>query len=101
MENRDILKHISSSSQHRPKLVVGFAAETEDVVRNASEKRLTKGCDWILANDVSQGTNVLGGTNNKVHVIDATGVEEWPLTSKVAVAKRLADRIAAQVGSRT
>ena len=101
MENKDILKHISSSSQHRPKLVVGFAAETEDVVRNASEKRLTKGCDWILANDVSQGTNVLGGTNNKVHVIDAKGVEEWPLTSKVAVAKRLADRIAAQVGSRT
>jgi phosphopantothenoylcysteine decarboxylase/phosphopantothenate--cysteine ligase len=101
IKNKDILKHISLSSQHRPKLVVGFAAETENIVKNASSKRLSKGCDWILANDVSPGTNVLGGTNNKVHVIDAAGVEEWPLTSKIAVAKRLADRIVAQVGSRS
>ena len=96
-ENEDILKHLSSTSRQRPKLVVGFAAETENIIKNASIKRLSKGCDWILANDVSQDTNVFGGMTNKVHVIDAEGVEEWPLTSKVAVATRLADRIVAQV----
>ena len=73
-ENADILKHLSSSSQHRPKLVVGFAAETENVIKNASKKRLSKGRDWILANDVSLGTNVFGGTTNKVHVIDASAI---------------------------
>ena len=78
----------------RPALVVGFAAETDDVLAHATAKRERKGCDWIVANDVSPGTGIMGGTENAVTVIDAAGAEEWPRASKDQVARRLAQRIA-------
>ncbi|MDT2075480.1 MAG: bifunctional phosphopantothenoylcysteine decarboxylase/phosphopantothenate--cysteine ligase CoaBC [Planktomarina sp.] len=92
-ENPDILAIIS---QHplRPKLVVGFAAETENLVLNAKKKRLRKGCDWIVANDVTQATGIMGGTNNTVTVIDEHGVEAWTDMPKIDVARQLAQRIA-------
>ncbi|TCZ59731.1 bifunctional phosphopantothenoylcysteine decarboxylase/phosphopantothenate--cysteine ligase CoaBC [Roseicella aquatilis] len=89
--NPDILATLSRHAQ-RPGLVVGFAAETERVVQHATEKRLRKGCDWIVANDVSGG--VMGGERNAVHIVTAEGVEDWPELPKAAVAERLALRIA-------
>jgi phosphopantothenoylcysteine decarboxylase/phosphopantothenate--cysteine ligase len=74
--------------------VVGFAAETEDVARHATEKRARKGCDWIVANDVSPETGIMGGTENAVTLITADGSENWPRMSKVETARRLAARIA-------
>jgi len=94
VENPDILARLSAAGNRRPRLVVGFAAETEAVVENARQKRLRKGCDWIVANDVSAATGTFGGEANTVHVIDEAGVEDWPLLSKRAVAERLAQRIA-------
>ena len=78
--------------------MVGFAAETEDLIAHAEKKRAAKGCDWIVANDVSPGTGTFGGDANTVHVIDANGVEDWPSLSKREVAERLdrADRRGAQ-----
>ena len=99
IENEDILKHISLPNNKRPKLVIGFAAETENIVENATNKRLAKGCDWILANNVSSDKNVFGGMDNKVHLIDESGAEEWPLTSKTALASRLAEKIVTQLRS--
>ncbi len=93
-ENPDILATLSKHAQ-RPGLVVGFAAETDDLIRHATEKRRRKGCDWIVANDVSLGTGVFGGDANTVHVIDGAGVESWDHQSKDDVARRLALRIAA------
>jgi len=93
-ENPDILATLSRSAQ-RPGLVVGFAAETEDVVANAQSKRDRKGCDWIVANDVSPSTGTFGGDANTVHLVHADGVEDWPRLSKTEVAQRLAERIAA------
>lgn len=92
-ENPDILAWLSKS-QARPYLVVGFAAETDDVVAHATAKRLRKGCDWIVANDVSPATGIMGGTENAVVVIDDKGAEAWPRMAKDAVARRLAVRIA-------
>jgi phosphopantothenoylcysteine decarboxylase/phosphopantothenate--cysteine ligase len=77
---------------------VGFAAETQRVIEHAQEKRLRKGCDWILANDVSAGS-VFGQGENEVHLIDAAGVESWPRQDKQQVARRLAERIARHLGS--
>jgi len=94
VENPDILAAIAGA-EARPLLVVGFAAETEDVVANAAAKRQAKGCDWIVANDVSPGSGVLGGDRNTVHLVTAAGVESWPTMSKVEVARLLAERIAA------
>lgn len=93
-ENPDILATVSRHAL-RPRLVVGFAAETTNVLAHAAAKRLRKGCDWIVANDVSPGTGIMGGTENAVTVIDAAGAEAWPRMAKDAVARRLADRIAA------
>lgn len=93
-ENPDILAWISKLENGRPSLVVGFAAETDDVVENATAKRLRKGCDWILANDVSPATGIMGGPENAVTVIDDTGAETWLRMDKSAVAARLAQRIA-------
>jgi phosphopantothenoylcysteine decarboxylase / phosphopantothenate---cysteine ligase len=93
VENPDILASLSKSGNRRPRLVVGFAAETEKVVEHAREKRAKKGCDWILANDVSPATGTFGGDANTVHVIDEAGVENWPPLSKRDVAERLAQRI--------
>lgn len=92
-ENPDILAWLCAHAQ-RPRLVVGFAAETENVAANAHAKRLRKGCDWILANDVSDGTGIMGGTDNTVMLITAQGAEDWPSMPKPEVARRLAGRIA-------
>lgn len=78
----------------RPALVVGFAAETNDVIANATAKRKRKGCDWIVANDVSPETGIMGGQENAVTIISDQGIEDWPRMGKTAVAQRLAQRIA-------
>ncbi|MQQ09736.1 bifunctional phosphopantothenoylcysteine decarboxylase/phosphopantothenate--cysteine ligase CoaBC [Epibacterium sp. SM1979] len=93
-ENPDILRSVAQMKTGRPELVVGFAAETNDVVENATAKRLRKGCDWIVANDVSPETGIMGGTENAVVLISATGAETWPRMDKSAVADRLAAKIA-------
>ena len=92
-ENPDILAWVSHGA-HRPRLVVGFAAETNDVVAHATAKRLRKGCDWIVANDVSDATGIMGGRENAITLISDAGAEEWPRMAKDAVARRLARRIA-------
>jgi phosphopantothenoylcysteine decarboxylase/phosphopantothenate--cysteine ligase len=93
LENPDILATVSKHAQ-RPKLVVGFAAETNDVIENASRKLSSKGCDWIVANDVSRSSGIIGGQNNTVTVLDRGGAEAWEEMSKTEVAFRLAERIA-------
>lgn len=97
-ENPDILATVSQMSEGRPKLVVGFAAETENVVENATRKRERKGCDWIVANDVSPETGIMGGSENAVTVIEATGSQSWPRATKDDVARRLAQRISEALG---
>ncbi|GGH35698.1 phosphopantothenoylcysteine decarboxylase / phosphopantothenate--cysteine ligase [Cribrihabitans marinus] len=94
-ENPDILKSVAQMDAGRPRLVVGFAAETDDVIAHATAKRARKGCDWILANDVSPDTGIMGGSENAVTLITDKGPETWPRMGKDAVAARLADRIAA------
>ena len=98
-ENPDILKTVSHMTANRPGLVVGFAAETNDVVDNATAKRLRKGCDWIVANDVSPATGIMGGSENAVILITDTGAEEWPRMAKQEVAGKLANRIASALDS--
>ncbi len=93
IENPDVLAALSAAGNRRPRLVVGFAAETEDVLANAQAKRKSKGCDWIVANDVSPGTGTIGGDENRVHLITADGVEDWPVMTKDQVADRLAEHI--------
>jgi len=96
VENPDILKTLSQPGPLRPKLVIGFAAETENVHDNARKKLAGKGCDWIIANDVGLEQDTFGGVNNTVHLFDGDGGSEpWPSMSKRAVAERLVDRIAA------
>jgi phosphopantothenoylcysteine decarboxylase/phosphopantothenate--cysteine ligase len=92
--NPDILATVAGLGEQRPRLVVGFAAETENVLDHARAKRLRKGCDWILANDVSPGTGIMGGAENAVTLITAQGEETWERMGKDAVAARLAERIA-------
>jgi phosphopantothenoylcysteine decarboxylase/phosphopantothenate--cysteine ligase len=94
VENPDILSTIAHRKSGRPRLVIGFAAETDHVVANAKTKLKKKGCDWILANDVSPGTGIMGGDTNTVHLVSATGVESWPPQSKDDVARTLIERIA-------
>jgi phosphopantothenoylcysteine decarboxylase/phosphopantothenate--cysteine ligase len=95
VENPDILATVAQRKSGRPALVIGFAAETEDLVVNAQAKLRRKGCDWIVANDVSPETGIMGGDTNKVDLITPQGVESWPPQSKDAVARRLVERIAA------
>ncbi len=98
-ENPDILQSISSMpAGRRPALVVGFAAETENLVENATAKLERKGCDWIVANDVSPETGVMGGTENAVTLITGDGAEPWERTTKVRVAQRLALKVAEKLG---
>ena len=92
-ENKDILSYVSNLKQDRPKLVIGFAAESENILENASTKRGKKGCDWIVANDVSLGSGVMGGKSNKVSLISETNTENWPDMSKENVAERLVEKI--------
>ena len=94
-ENPDVLADVSQMKKDRPGLVVGFAAETDDVIANATAKRKRKGCDWIVANDVSPETGIMGGTENAVYLITDQGVEDWPRMGKGEVAHQLAERIAA------
>ncbi|MBD3665835.1 bifunctional phosphopantothenoylcysteine decarboxylase/phosphopantothenate--cysteine ligase CoaBC [Sulfitobacter sp. TSTF-M16] len=97
-ENPDILKTVSQMKNGRPALVVGFAAETNDVQDHATAKRERKGCDWIVANDVSPGTGIMGGSENAVILIDDKGAESWPRMRKDDVAQKLAQRIAEALG---
>jgi len=92
-ENPDILATISSSAA-RPRIVVGFAAETEHVTEHAAQKLRKKGCDLIIANDVSHGSGVFGGDRNTVHLVSDSGVESWPEMSKDEVARKLMERLA-------
>lgn len=95
VENPDILRTIASDAPgKRPPLVIGFAAETENVIEHARKKRKAKGADWIVANDVSPETGIMGGDRNTVHLITAQGVESWPELDKTEVAQRLVDRAA-------
>jgi phosphopantothenoylcysteine decarboxylase/phosphopantothenate--cysteine ligase len=93
--NPDILAGLAERDD-RPSLLIGFAAETDDVVANAVAKRAAKGCDWIVANDVSG--DVMGGARNRVHLVTADGVEDWPEAAKDEVARHLVERIAAELG---
>jgi phosphopantothenoylcysteine synthetase/decarboxylase len=97
VENPDILSGLARSP-HRPRLLIGFAAETENVVANAQAKLARKGCDWIVANDVSG--DVMGGAANTVHVVAGTGVESWPEMAKDEVAERLAKLVLASLHAR-
>ena len=93
-ENPDVLASLARHPRHRPHLVIGFAAETENLIDNAAEKRLRKGCDWIIANDVSESVGTFGASDNTIHLITDHGVAEWPRLSKVEVAERLGQTIA-------
>ncbi len=104
VENPDILATLAARENDRPRLVIGFAAETDEVVAYAQSKLVAKGCDWILANDVSPDTGTFGGDHNKVHLISGAAetdsdIEEWPYASKLDVAARLAERIARELGA--
>ncbi len=92
--NPDILATIAAAGPARPRLVVGFAAETHDMLVHAQDKRRRKNADWIVANDVSPATGIMGGTENEVHLVSEAGIEPWPRLGKDEVAARLADRIA-------
>ncbi len=93
-ENPDILATVAKHKSKRPKLVIGFAAETENVARNAKAKLAAKGCDWILANDVSPATGIMGGDRNTIQFVTPSATETWPTQSKEDVAKMLIERIA-------
>ena len=93
-ENPDILAHLGQKRKNRPPLVIGFAAETEDVVKNAKKKLFEKSCDWIVANNVGAHTNTFGGDKNKVQLINKTKTESWPEMSKADVGNRLAIKVA-------
>jgi phosphopantothenoylcysteine decarboxylase/phosphopantothenate--cysteine ligase len=93
VENPDILATLSAAGPKRPRLVVGFAAETENLIAHAREKLKRKGCDWVIANDVSANSGVMGGENNSVHLVTHGGEESWPLLDKTEVGRRLALRI--------
>jgi phosphopantothenoylcysteine decarboxylase/phosphopantothenate--cysteine ligase len=99
-QNPDILATIASPGPKRPRLVIGFAAETENLIGNASEKRRAKGADWIVANDVSPGSGVMGADLTQVHLVTASGVEDWPPLSKDETATRLLARAAATLAAR-
>jgi phosphopantothenoylcysteine decarboxylase/phosphopantothenate--cysteine ligase len=100
VENPDILSTIAHRKKERPKLVIGFAAETENVAANAKDKLARKGCDWILANDVSPATGIMGGDRNTIQLVRASGVEAWPPQSKEDVAAMLVARIADEFGEK-
>ncbi|MBT4890377.1 MAG: bifunctional phosphopantothenoylcysteine decarboxylase/phosphopantothenate--cysteine ligase CoaBC [Rhodospirillales bacterium] len=93
-ENPDILKTLGNSGTQRPGLLVGFAAETENIIDNARVKLSTKNCDWVLANDVSSDAGTFGGEHNTIHLVQQDDVEDWPRLTKDAVAEKLASRIA-------
>jgi phosphopantothenoylcysteine decarboxylase/phosphopantothenate--cysteine ligase len=99
IENPDILATIANMKRGRPTLVVGFAAETDAIIDHATAKRRAKGCDWIVANDVSEETGVFGGDHNTVHLIDENGAETWARSTKAEVAEKIAARIADKIAT--
>jgi phosphopantothenoylcysteine decarboxylase / phosphopantothenate---cysteine ligase len=99
-ENPDILKTIAQRGKDRPTLVIGFAAETEDVIAHAKKKLKSKGADWIIANDVSPETGIMGGDRNTVHVVTAAGVESWPEMTKAGVAEKIMAQAATVLGQK-
>jgi phosphopantothenoylcysteine decarboxylase/phosphopantothenate--cysteine ligase len=102
VENPDILKTVGhAKAGRRPPLVVGFAAETENVIENARKKRKSKAADWIVANDVSPATGIMGGDRNAVHIVSGEGVESWPDMDKGDVARRLMERVATWLAENT
>ena len=100
IENPDILAEVSKKTKERPAVVIGFAAETEQVLANARAKLQRKGCDLIIANSVAEGTTTFGGDSNEVQLISRDGIETWPSMSKAAVAERLVARLAAELAKR-
>ena len=100
-ENPDILKTIAHRTKDRPSLVIGFAAETEDVIAHAKKKLKSKGADWIVGNDVSEATGVMGRDRNTVHIVTRDGVESWPEMSKDDVAEKILTRAAAHFVKRS
>jgi phosphopantothenoylcysteine decarboxylase/phosphopantothenate--cysteine ligase len=94
VENPDILATVAHAKKARPQLVIGFAAETEHIIEHAKAKLARKGCDWILANDVSADTGTMGGDVNRVHFVTREGCESWPPQRKEALAQALVARIA-------
>jgi phosphopantothenoylcysteine decarboxylase/phosphopantothenate--cysteine ligase len=96
--NPDILATIAAAGPNRPRLVIGFAAETDDLMENAQGKLKRKNADWIVANDVSPATGIMGGAENAVHIVSAAGIETWPRLAKDDVARRLAHKIAETLG---
>jgi phosphopantothenoylcysteine decarboxylase/phosphopantothenate--cysteine ligase len=101
VENPDILATLAKRGPRRPELVVGFAAETENLIANAKAKRARKGCDWILANDVGEGSGTFGGEANAVHLVTDDGIETWEKAAKSEVARRLAARVAEYLARRS
>ncbi len=99
IENPDILATVAHRKLMRPPLVIGFAAETEDIIENARAKLNRKGCDWIVANDVSPATGIMGGDRNSVHLVTRDSVESWPEDDKQTVAGNLVARIAVALGA--
>jgi phosphopantothenoylcysteine decarboxylase/phosphopantothenate--cysteine ligase len=97
VENPDILAMIAHRNQARPRLVVGFAAETDDVLAHARKKLDAKGCDMIVANDVSPSTGIMGGDKNTIHIVTRSGIESWPTLDKDEVARRLIARLAKEL----
>jgi phosphopantothenoylcysteine decarboxylase/phosphopantothenate--cysteine ligase len=95
VENPDILATVAQRKSGRPRLVIGFAAETDELMTHARAKLARKACDWIVANDVSAESGVMGGDRNTVHILTADGVEHWPPQSKAEVARGLVAKIAA------
>jgi len=100
VENPDILAEVSKKAALRPAVVIGFAAETEEVTANAKAKLRRKGCDLIVANSVAEGTSTFGGETNQVQLIDADGIESWPSMSKAEVADRIVRRLATELTKR-
>jgi phosphopantothenoylcysteine decarboxylase/phosphopantothenate--cysteine ligase len=92
-ENPDILHYLSNAKNLRPRLVIGFAAETNNLPHNAKEKLIKKNCDWVLANKINKKTNIIGGENNLIRFVDKNQSEAWPKMTKIAVAEKLADKI--------
>jgi phosphopantothenoylcysteine decarboxylase/phosphopantothenate--cysteine ligase len=101
VENPDILSTIAHRKAGRPRLVIGFAAETDDLITNAEAKLAKKGCDWILANDVSPETGIMGGDTNTIHLISSDGIEDWPPQSNDDVARMLVRRVAKELDAQS
>jgi len=100
VENPDILAGVAKNNNLRPKVVIGFAAETNHLIDNARSKLLRKGCDFIIANSVASGTTTFGGETNEVAIVSAEGVERWPSMTKTAVADRIVGKLAAELAKR-